>query len=200
MIERVLRKTNDKLVFIIMGISIPLFVLLPIIRVAINFFEPSSTYYATLVASDAITKSIFTTIELIIKVGLWSSFIGFTLAYIITFYEIKLRKVVNLFLIIPLGIPVYVAAYTYSNIFHHLPLLETIFRSGFMMNGAVFIYSFFLYPYVYIASKSYLNTNLTEYIEASETLGGSKISTFFRIILPLSRPVIIGEVLFTFFE
>ena len=200
MFHRILRKTNDKFVFVFLGILIPLFVLLPIFRVTLNFFEPNSLYFKTLIESNAIIDSVITTIELILKVGILSSILGFVPAYIMTFYKIKFRKIINILLIIPLGIPVYVAAYTYSNIFHHLPFFETILRSGFMMNGAVFIYSSFLYPYVYIASKSYLNKNLSVYIVASETLGGSKLTTFFRIILPLSRPVIISSVLFALFE
>jgi iron(III) transport system permease protein len=137
---------------------------------------------------------------LILKVGILSATIGFMLAYIITFYDIKYKKLINLLLVIPLGIPVYVAAFTYTNVFHFIPFIETILRSELFMNGAVFIYSFFLYPYVYIASKSYLNKNLTDYIEASETLGDSKVRTFIRVILPMSRPIIIGSVVFVLFE
>lgn len=200
MIHRILNRVNDKTVFIMLGTLIPLFILLPVFRVTANFFEPNSLYYATLFESNALYQGVLTTIELIVKVALFSSILGFVPAYILTFYNVKLKKIFNILFIIPLGIPVYVAAYTYSNIFYHLPFLELILRSDFMMNGAVFIYSSFLYPYVYIASKSYLNKNLTVFIEASKTLGLSKLRTFFQIILPLSRPVIIGSVLFSLFE
>jgi iron(III) transport system permease protein len=191
---------NDKLIFTIMGVGIPLFVLLPILRVARNIVEPHSLYFLTLLQSDAIIRGVGTTIELIIKVGALSSIIGFLLAFVMTFYHIPYRRVVNILLILPLGIPVYVAAYTYSNIFHHLSFLETILRSSFLLNGSVFIYAFFLYPYVYLASKSYLHKNLTEYIEVAKTLGQSHLQTFFRVVLPLSRPVIVGSALFVLFE
>ncbi len=200
MFKNLLRKTNDRILFTAMGLIVPLFVSLPIIRISINFFKSNSTYYQTLIDSKAIITGVVTTIELIIKVGFISAIIGFILAYIMTFYNIKFKKLINILLILPLTIPVYVAAYTYSNIFHYLPFLETILRSDFMMNGAVFIYALFLYPYVYLACKSYLSKNLTSYIEASRTLGKGRMSTLIRVVLPLSRPVIVGSVLFALFE
>ncbi|MEC9485294.1 MAG: iron ABC transporter permease [Candidatus Izemoplasma sp.] len=200
MILPLLRKTNDKFIFTIMGLIIPFFVLLPLIQLVIKSFGESSLYFQTLWESKALLEGIIKTVELIVKVGLFSSIIGFLLAYLMTFFNIKYRRVVNILIILPLAIPVYVAAYTYTNIFYYLPFLETLIKQPFFMNGAVFIYSLFLYPYVYLASKSYLKKNLTDYVEASLTLGQSHFRMFFKLILPLSRPVIIGSMLFALFE
>jgi iron(III) transport system permease protein len=200
MIQRYLRKINDNVIFTIMGIIVPIFILLPIIRLIFYIFEPNTAYYTSLNVSNAIFKGILTTIELIIKVGILSSIIGFSSAYFMVRYKLRFSKIFNIFLMLPLAIPVYVAAYTYTSIFHHIPFLEFIFKSGFMMNGSVFIYTFFLYPYVYISSKSYLSKNLTLMIDSSLTLGAGKLKTFFKIILPLSRPIILTAVLFVLFE
>jgi|GEM_PF-863400 len=200
MILNFLRRVNVKIFFIMLGIFVPFFILLPMTELAVRFFEPASIYYQTLIENNAIWRSVLTTIELILKVSFISAFIGFVSAYIMTFYDIKFSKVINILLIIPLGIPVYVAAYTYTNIFHFIPFLEIILRSNFLMSGTVFIYSMFLYPYVYLASKSYLNKNMTEFMNASKTLGGHSLRTFFKVILPISRPVIIGSVAFVLFE
>jgi len=200
MILNLLRKVNVKIFFLIIGMIVPFFILLPLTQIVYRFFESASLYYQTLIESNAIWRSIVRTLELILKVGFISASIGFSLAFLMTFYHIKFHKIINILLIIPLGIPVYVAAYTYTNIFHFIPFLKEILRSDFLMSGSVFIYSMFLYPYVYIASKSYLNKNMTEFIAASKTLGGHSIRTFFRIILPISRPVIMASVAFVIFE
>ncbi|MCF7925294.1 MAG: ABC transporter permease subunit [Candidatus Izimaplasma sp.] len=200
MLTNLLRKTNDRLVFIIMGLLVPLFVLLPLVQIVIKAFGDPSRYYLILLESQALFDGVISTFELVIKVGLFTSTIGFLFAYIMTFYQVRWQKVLNILIILPLAIPVYVAAYTYTNIYYYLPFLETVFKTPFFMNGSVFIYTLFLYPYVYLASKSYLKKNLTDYIEASHTLGRSKWSLFFKIILPLSRPVIIGSMLFALFE
>jgi iron(III) transport system permease protein len=181
-------------------IIVSLFIFLPIIQISIKAWNLDSNYYIALVESNLLYEGVLNTIELILKVGIFSAIIGFTLAYIMTFYNVKFRSILNILLILPLGIPVYVAAYTYTNIYYSLPFLEDIFRSDFFMNGAMFIYVMFLYPYVYIASKSYLSKNLTEYLESARTLNRSKLYTLFKVVLPLSRPVIIGSVLFAIFE
>ena len=196
----VLRKLNDRTVFAILGILIPFVIVLPLYRIVLNSFEVNSLYYETLLQNDLLLDGVIRTLELILKVGLFSASIGFLSAYFITFYQFRYRKLLNILLVLPLGIPVYVAAYTYTNIFHFIPFIETVFRADFMMNGSVFIYSLFLYPYVYIASRAYLSKHITDYIEASNTLGANKFQLFFKIVLPLSRPVIIGSTLFVIFE
>mgnify|MGYP000477294952 CR=1 FL=1 len=195
-----LRQLNDKKIFAIFLSIVILFILIPLLQVLFLSFSSDSVYLKTLSETGLLFEGVLNTLELIFKVGFLSAGIGFILSYIMTFYKIKYHKLINILLILPLGIPVYVAAYTYSNIYFDIPLLETIFRSNFFMNGAVFIYVMFLYPYVYIASKSYLSKYLTEYIESARTLNKSNFSIFFTIILPLSRPVIIGAVLFVIFE
>lgn len=195
-----LRKRNDNKVFVLSLTIVILLILIPIIQVFLNALSINSQYYQALKENNLLRDGVITTLELILKVGILSSSIGFLLAYIMTFIKIKFQSVINILLILPLAIPVYVAAYTYTDIYYQFPILEIILKSNFFMNGSVFIYSFFLYPYVYLASKSYLSKNLTEYIESSKTLQASPFKTFFKIILPMSRPVIIGSVLFVIFE
>jgi len=197
---KLLRKVNDKKLFGLLLVVGIVFILSPVIKVLIESISIDSEYMNALSESGLLFEGVVNTIELVIKVGLLSATIGFVLAYIMVFYNIKYSSVINILLIIPLGIPVYVAAYTYTNIFYEYPFLETIFRSNLFMDGAVFIYVLFLYPYVYIASKSYLSRHLTDYLEASSTLGLSPFKLFLRVVLPLSRPVIIGSVLFVIFE
>lgn len=200
MFLKVIRKLNDRRFFIVLSVLVFTLMIIPFINIIYNFFQPHSPFYLAIIEKRRIHAGLINTIELILKVGLLSAFIGFTLAYILTFYNIKHSKIWKIIMVIPLCIPVYVAAYTYSNIYFYLPWLEAITRSNFMMNGAVFIYAMFLYPYVFLASKAYLSKHLTNYIEVSKTLGKTNRHIFFKVILPLSRPIIIGSVLFTLFE
>lgn len=195
-----IRNRNDKRSFTVVLLISSIFILSPVLQIVVRSLDSDSLYLGALQESGLLLDGVVNTFELVIKVGLLSSFVGFVLAYIMTMYDVKCKKTLNVLLILPLTIPVYVAAYTYTGIFYNFPVLETIFRHGFFMDGAVFIYVMFLYPYVYIASKSYLKKNLTTYIESSSTLGLSRIQIFFKIILPLSRPVIMGSVLFVLFE
>lgn len=197
---QIIRNRNDNRVFTVILMLTGLFILSPVIQIIIRSISADSEYLRILNSSGLLLDGVLNTFELVLKVGILSAIVGFLLAYIMTMYHIRYKRLINVLLIIPLAIPVYVAAYTYTGIYFNYPMLDLVFRSDFFMDGAVFIYVLFLYPYVYIASKSYLSKNLTEYVELSSTLGLSRFRTFWKVILPLSRPVIIGSVLFVLFE
>ncbi len=184
----------------ILLILIPILIVAPIGFIVKNVFTKNSDYLVTLIENDILFDYLGTTFELILKVMIGAMIIGFGSAYINTFYNYKFKKLFNLLLILPLAIPVYVGAYTYELIYYDFGFLETIFKNDFTLNGSVFIYVIFLYPYVYLASRSYLKRNLVEYLEAAKTLGKSRFSIFVKVILPLSWPAIFGASLFVIFE
>ncbi|PKM60841.1 MAG: iron ABC transporter permease [Firmicutes bacterium HGW-Firmicutes-4] len=177
-----------------------LILLMPLLYIFKNTLTQNSNYLNLILDKGILLIYIQNTLQLILKVGLLASIIGFLGAYFITFYNFKNKWIINLLFILPLSIPVYVGAYTYTDIFHTFSVLETILKNEFTMNGVVFIYTAFLYPYVYLASRSYLKNNMAEYIEVSETLQISPLKTFFKVILPLSRPVIVSSSLFVIYE
>lgn len=193
-------KMNDLLIKKGLLIMIISFIIIPIFDSITLVFSPSSSYLKLLFNEGILWEYLLNTLELIIKVGIFSIILGFFSSYIITMYDFKYKTFFKIMLVLPLAIPVYVGAYTYSSIFYTNKVLSIIFKSDFFMNGSVFIYGIFLYPYIYLASRSYLQNNLVEYIEASKTLGSSYFKTFFKIILPLSWPAIFGSTLFVIFE
>ncbi len=184
----------------ILLILIPLSIIAPIAFIFKDVFAKNTEYLNTLIENDILASYLMTTFELILKVMIASMIIGFGSAYINTMYDYKFKQVFNLLLILPLAIPVYVGAYTYELIYYDFGILEKILKNDLTLNGSVFIYTIFLYPYVYLASRSYLKRNLVEYIEASKTLGKNKFLVFIKIVLPLSWPAIFGASLFVVFE
>lgn len=172
----------------------------PLVFILVQSISENTSYLDTIIREGILNDYIVNTLELILKVGILSSFIGFGSAYLITFFDFPLKRFFKVTLTMPLSIPVYVGAYTYAGIYYDMPLLETLLKNDFTMNGSVFIYTIFLYPYVYLAARSYLKNNLGQYVEASSTLGYGQLKTFWRVVLPMSRPIIIGSVLFVLFE
>ena len=193
-------KIDDNFIKISLLTIILSFILLPIYSSIPLIFTPNTSYLNLLLKNKILWNYILNTLELIFKVSIFSIILGFISSYIVITYDFTLKKVFKILLTLPLAFPVYVGAYTYSSIFYNNRWLNVIFINDFFMGGAVFIYSIFLYPYIYLTCRSYLRNNLVEYIEASTILGKSPLETFIKIILPLSWPAIFGSTLFVIFE
>lgn len=132
-----------------------------------------------------------------------STFIGVSLAIIISFTDIKYKKIINIFLIIPLAYPLYVMAFIYSGTFEYSGGFHTFFREFFNINlipylniksplGVATVLSFALYPYVYIITLDGMGSISSNFIMASKSLGHNSVKTLTRVILPYSRPWIMA--------
>ncbi len=184
----------------LMLLIIILLLLLPYFNIILLMLKPNSDYLNFIIKNGVLTRYIMNTIELILKVGILAAVIAFIGAYFMAFYSFKFKKIINLLFILPLSIPVYVGAYVYSDIYLSYPLLKWLLKNDFTMNSTVFIYVIFLYPYIYLTSYAYLKNYMQEYIEAAQVLKLSTIKIFWRVILPLSRPIIFSSVLFVIYE
>jgi len=109
-------------------------------------------------------------------------------------------------LILPLSIPPFIGAYTYHGIINYTGVIQKTLRNDFdisvnpayfdIMNipGAIFIYTLFLYPYVYMITRIFLSHQAASLIESARTLGKGPWEIFFKVVVPISRVSIIGGV------
>ncbi|MGM0509343.1 MAG: ABC transporter permease [Fusobacteriota bacterium] len=182
-----------------------LLIIFPNINIMTNLLKKTSPNWDH-IKKYLLQDYIINSLVIILGVGILSMIIGVTLAWFITVYEFPGRKILEWGLILPLAIPPYIAAYTYEGIFNYTGPLQSFFRNNFgirlntemlsFMNirGAIFIFTFFLYPYVYIITKSFLEKQSSSLIEASRMLGRNMFEIFIKIIIPISRSAIIGGV------
>ncbi|MDF2502428.1 MAG: iron transporter permease [Anaerosporomusa subterranea] len=131
--------------------------------------------------------------------GFFASFIGVSLAYLVTVFDFPFRSFFKWALILPLSIPAYIGAYTYSGMLSYTGVITNFlaWASGKMilidimsMPGAIFVFTFFLFPYVYIISRAFLAKYTASLIESARMLGKDYTQIFFSVILPVSRGVI----------
>lgn len=130
--------------------------------------------------------------------------IGLSLAWLIAQYDFPLRRFLKWALILPLSIPPFIGAYTYHGMLSHTGIIQTTLRDTFgvalnpaffdIMNlpGAIFIYTMFLFPYVYSITQVYLSQQSASLIESTRILGKGPWKTFFQVVLPISRISIIA--------
>ncbi len=180
-------------------------VLIPNINIFINLFNPANenwTHIKEYLLKDYIINSLI----LVSITGFFTVIIGTSLSWIISLYDFPLRRFFKWGLILPLAIPPYIAAYTYNGLLNYTGVIQSFLRNNFhikvnqkyfdLMNiqGAIFIFTLFLFPYVYIITKSFLEKQSSALIENARVLGRKPLDIFFSVVLPISRGAIIGGV------
>lgn len=187
----------------IMSIIFTLLILSPALSIFFQIFEKPNENWAH-IQEFLLKNYIQNTLMIVFFTGLFSILIGVSLAWFVTAYRFPLRRFFKWGLILPLAIPPYIGAYTYHGIVNYTGVLQSTLRNEFnitanpayfdIMNipGAIFIFTIFLYPYVYIITRAYLEQQSASLIENARLLGSGPLELFFRVIMPISRTAIIG--------
>ncbi|NSL52438.1 ABC transporter permease [Calidifontibacillus erzurumensis] len=186
-------------------------ILLPILFVFFTLFQkPNENWFH--IKQFLLSNYVFNTVTLVICTGIVAAFLGVTLAWLVAAYDFPLKNFFKWALILPLAIPPYIAAFTYKTMLSYTGFVQKTLRNEFQyqidpellsvssIRGAVFIFSFFLFPYVYIITKSFLENQSTAYIENARLLGRKPLAIFFKVVLPLSRPAIVGGIVLVIYE
>ncbi len=186
------------------ALLVALLVLLPIVGVLSNLLAPGRGTWSHLVAT-VLPAYILNTLVLAAGVGLAVPVIGTTVAWLVTMCRFPGRPVFEWALILPLAVPAYVMAYTYTDLLQFAGPVQTLLRdlTGWeygdywfpdvhSLGGAAAMLSLVLYPYVYMLARAAFLEQSVCALEVSRTLGCSPTGSFFRVALPLARPAIVA--------
>lgn len=192
-------------VFFTLLVSIPALIIFSYIFIQSNNWEH--------LKETVLFEYIYNSLYIMIGVGLLTSIIGFSTAWVTTMYKFTLSKTFHYALILPFAIPTYIVAFIYGGMFDItgsvttfiLDLFDTsldkvYFFDIMSIEGAILVMSLVLYPYVYLITKSYLRSESASVIDASRTLGLNHFQLFFKVILPISRPAIAAGVILAVME
>ncbi|QFT91085.1 Spermidine/putrescine transport system permease protein PotB [Bacillus sp. THAF10] len=186
-------------------------ILIPNILIAVEFFTEGNDNWLH-IKEYLLRDYLQNSVVIIVFTALATMFIGTSLAWLITIYDFPLRNFLKWALILPLAIPPYIAAYTFHGILNYTGVIQTTLRNSFDMQinqayfnimsiqGAIFIFTVTLFPYVYAITRSYFQSLSASVLENARLLGGSDVDTFFRVALPISRAAIIGSVTLVILE
>nr|WP_179036644.1 iron ABC transporter permease [Paenibacillus sp. URB8-2] len=186
-------------------------ILLPILFVLLSIFNPPNDNWVQ-IRQYLVKDYIAQTVQLTLTVAVLTALLGVTLAWLTAVFDFPGKRFFRWALILPLAIPPYIAAFTYSTMFSYTGVVQTTLRNRFgivpnqelitvsSMRGAVLVFTLFLFPYVYLITKSFLERQSASYIENARLLGRNGLSIFLRIALPLSRPAIAGSISLVIFE
>jgi iron(III) transport system permease protein len=130
--------------------------------------------------------------------------VGVGLAWAVTTFDFPGRTTLTWLLPLPLAIPTYIVAYIYVDILDAVGPVQTMLRALFgwrsaadywfpnvrSLPGAILLFGFVLYPYVYLAARAMFQTQGTLFTEPARMLGARPWELARRITLPLARPAI----------
>ena len=156
---------------------------------------------------------IYNSLYIMFGVAILTVLLGFSTAYITTFFEFRGSRFFHYGLILPFAIPTYIMSYIYGGMFDITgtvttfildflgkDLSEVYFFDIMSIEGAIIVMSLVLYPYVYLISKTYLKSESSSIIDASKTMGLSNFQIFYKVILPISRPAIVAGAILAVME
>jgi iron(III) transport system permease protein len=186
------------------GIVVGCFILAaPIGLVFVSVFFPQIEIWQHLY-STVLIDYIVNSLALAFGVGVLVIIIGTVLAWCIARYEFTGRKQLQWLILLPMAMPAYIIAYTYTGLLDFAGPIQTLLRETFgwqygdyyfpdirTLPGAIIMLSLVLYPYVYMLAKTAFSEQPASLEEASRSLGVSPSKHLFKIVLPLARPAIL---------
>jgi iron(III) transport system permease protein len=181
------------------------FIVYPVISLVKESLSAQGSYLS-LLSSTAVQASVNSVLLSLITVA-GSAVIGVYFAYVLHYGNIPFKPFISALLLIPIATPPIVGVvgflYLVSDNGLLLRLLEMIFGvkniisfDGWRAIIIVHLYSF--YPFFFLFTSAALKKLDPNLLDASYSLGASKIKTFGKVILPLLTPSIIGASLITF--
>ncbi|AZA12472.1 ABC transporter permease [Corynebacterium choanae] len=204
-------RSKAQMPWLIASIVIVLAMMLPLIGILTGILTPVNDTWRHIqhyLLADYIRQTA------ILLVGSLSAgiIIASLLAWFVTAYEFPGRKFLSFALVLPLAIPPYIAGYTYVSMTGYTGPLQVFLRDhlgitlppGFLdlqnMGGAIAIFTLFLYPYIYLVVRAFLDRQAGQLLEAARVLGASKTTAYLQVIAPLTRNAVVAGATLMAFE
>ncbi|HIP53015.1 MAG TPA: iron ABC transporter permease, partial [Chromatiales bacterium] len=186
------------------AVTVALLLALPVLVVLGYVFVPAGDTWQHL-ASTVLPDYIHNSLLLMLGVAVGTFVLGVSAAWITSMCAFPGRRLFEWALLLPMAIPAYIIAYTYTGLLDYAGPLQSVIRTwggwGYgdywfpevrSIEGAAIMLSLVLYPYVYLLTRAaFLGQSLCV-LDVSRTLGNGPWRTFFRVALPLARPAIVA--------
>lgn len=188
-------------------IGVPLIALLlsvPVLVVLSYLFVPAGEVWQHLV-DTVLQDYVINSLLLMVGVAMGVLLVGVSTAWLTSMCQFPGRSLFEWALLLPMAIPAYIIAYTYTGLFDFAGPVQTLLRDwtgwGYgdywfpeirSLEGAALMLSLVLYPYVYLLSRAAFLGQSICVLDVSRSLGNGPWRTFFLVALPLARPAIVA--------
>ena len=162
-------------------------------------------------ASTVLPDYVGTTLLLCFLVTVGVSLVGLFTAVAVTLFEFPGRRRFEWALLLPLAMPAYVVAYAYTDFLQFSGPLQMGLRSALGAQGRMFpevrnvagaawVFTFALYPYVYLLARTALGERTVHLMEAARLMGAPLGRRMRAVALPLARPAVAAGVALALME
>ncbi len=201
---------KSKFPWLTSSIIIVFLMTLPLAVVVLSFFTPNTETWKH-IRNNLLLTYTQQTILLLFAVLFCTIILASLCAWFVTAYKFPGSRFLTVGLVLPLAIPSYIGGYTYVSMTGYTGVIQVILRDKFGISvspnifdmhtfwGAVFVFTIFLYPYIFLVVRAFLDRQANQLLEAVRVLGSSRRRAYFTIVLPLTRnAVIAGSTLVAF--
>ena len=139
------------------------------------------------------------TLYLIFLTVFFSLFLGIVPAWFVSTNNFKGKHFFDVILFLPLAIPSYIIAFTYSDLLSYTGPIQSTVRNSYpdlykyvnhdylQPEVLSLLMALVLYPYLYTACRISFSLIGSNYINIAKNLGMSQFKTFIKVIIPISR-------------
>ena len=179
---------------------------IPVLVIIASLGQPFSAVWQHL-WNTVLTDYVVNSLLLMLGVGCGTLLLGISAAWLTAMCDFPGRRFFDWALLLPMAMPAYIVAYTYTGLLDFTGPLQTSLRAAFgwrygdyyfpeirSLGGAICMLSLVLYPYVYLLVRVAFRQQSTAVLEASRSLGKGPWQTLFLVALPMARPAIAAGV------
>jgi len=188
----------------ITSLVIAAIVVLPLLSLLVIGFSDTTEIWSHL-SSTVLDDYLINSTVLMLGVGLITLVLGVGSALLVTQFNFKGRGMFEWALLLPLAVPTYITAYSYTGLLEVAGPVQNTLRDTLNLTvgdywfpeirsigGAIFVMSFVLYPYVYLLTRASFLEQSSSFRNVAVLMGHSSYSAFFRTTFAISRPAIVA--------
>ena len=161
----------------------------------IRFF--TKKYYYSALFRSLFVSSVSTVTSLLV---------GVPIAYLMTRYNVWMKKYIHIFIIMSLMSPPFIGAYSWIMLFGRAGVVTSFFDDVLGISlpsiygklGIILVFTFKLFPYVYLYTSGAMGSIDSSLEEAAENLGSSKLRRLFTVTIPVIIPSIAAGAIMVF--
>ena len=141
-------------------------------------------------------RSLLNSLKLTVCVTICSLLIGVPLAYIMSFFKIRGKGVIEILIIISMMSPNFIGAYSWILLLGRSGVVTQFLSNTFGIKmpsiygfgGMLLVFTLKLYPFIYMYVSGALKKVDVAVCEAAESLGCNAIRKVFTVVMPLVTP------------